>query len=475
VSFFAIFRSRRMLVLFLFGFSSGLPLYLTGQTLQAWMTSANVSLQDIAAMSLVGLAYTFKFSWAPLLDRYALPFLGRRRGWVLVTQLGLVVAIVSMGLVDPVTQPGLLAVLAVIVAALSASQDIVLDAYNADLLAPEERAAGAAIYVVGYRVAMLLVGTIGLALADYVPWSVIYSVTGALVLVGVAATLIAEEPAAPTRPARSIAQAVYLPFVELYRRFGYGALLVLLFVATYKFGDFFAQALIITFLKRGVGFDFQEIALFYKIIAFAAIFTGGLLAGSLVARFGLLRMLVLFGILQACTNLLYALLGVTGLNYPIFASAVLVDNLTGAMGTAAFVAFQMSVTSRGVSATQLALMTSLTSVGQRVFGPFADDVVNTFDPQGFHYLVHGHASLLEPLRPHLTRAVLDYDLARLAELGPLQKGFTQAFLHNPNTFVTSQDWPWFFSVTAAMAIPGLVLAIAVAKIGERQPEQRAVR
>ncbi len=458
-----------MLVLFLFGFSSGLPLLLTGQSLQAWLTSAKVSLADIAAMSLVGLAYTFKWTWAPLLDRYALPFLGRRRGWVLVTQIGLVISIIAMGFIDPVEQPALIAILAVTVAAFSASQDIVLDAYNADLLAPDERAAGAAIYVIGYRIAMMLVGTIGLALADYVPWSAIYAVSGSLMLVGVVATLIAEEPIAPSRPARTIVEAVYLPFVELFRRFGWGAVAILMFVATYKFGDFFAQALLIPFLKRGVGFNFTEIALFYKIIAFAAIFAGGLMAGSLVARFGLRRMLVAFGILQACTNLLYAVLGAVGLNYPLFATAVLVDNLTGAMGTAAFVAFQMSVTSRNVSATQLALMTSLTSLGQRVFGPFADDVVTTFDPHGFERLVATHTDIQAAMRSGVDLAVSTFDWARLPAFAKVTQTFETVAIPQGAATVSAQNWPLFFIVTAVMAIPGLILAVVVARIGERNP------
>ncbi len=483
VSVLAIFRSRRMLVLFLFGFSSGLPLYLTGQTLQAWLTSANVSLADIAAMSLVGLAYTFKFTWAPLLDRYSLPFLGRRRGWVLVTQIGLVISIIAMGLMDPVKHPGHLAVLAVIVATFSASQDIVLDAYNADLLGPDERAAGAAIYVIGYRVAMLLVGTLALSLGEWVPWSVIYGVTGALVLVGVAATLMAEEPAAPARPARTLFQAVYLPIVVLFRRYHWGALGILLFVALYKFGDFFAQSLLIPFLKRGAGFDFLEIALFYKIMAFAAIFAGGMMAGSLVARFGLRRMLLAFGILQACTNLLYCALAQAGHSYPLLGTAVLVDNLTGAMGTAAFVAFQMSVTSRAVSATQLALMTSLTSLGQRVFGPFADDVVTTFDPDGLLRLVGIHADIRTAVLSHAEAALAGFDLRQLANfdlsslltydwaplhaLATAAKSFQFALIPEGNAAVSNQDWPFFFIVTALMAIPGILLAVVVARIGER--------
>jgi len=453
----AIFRSRRMLVLFLFGFSSGLPLFLTGQLLQAWLAATNVSVSEIAAMSLVGLPYTFKFAWAPLLDRYTLPFLGRRRGWVLVAQIGLVISIVAMGFVDPTEQPVLLAVLGITVATFSASQDVVLDAYNADILPPDARAAGAAVYVVGYRVAMMLVGTVGLFVAEWVPWSVIYGVTGALVMVGIATTLIAEEPPTPNRPARTLLEASYLPIVELARRFGWGALVILLFVATYKFGDFFAQSLLITFLKRGAGFDYQEIALVNKLFAFVAIFAGGLAAGWLGTKFGLLRLLFLFGILQACTNLLYVWLATAGHSIPVLAVAVLFDNLTGAMGTAAFVAFQMSVTSRGVSATQLALMTSMTSLGQRVFGPFADNVVSSFDPHGFQRAVGIHVDIQSAIRPHLE--VLNGEWSK-----SLATGFEKLLIPQGNAVVSSQDWTFFFLVTALMAIPGLILAIVVARI-----------
>jgi MFS transporter, PAT family, beta-lactamase induction signal transducer AmpG len=467
VSFLAIFRSRRMLVLFLFGFSSGLPLYLTGQTLQAWLTSAGVPLAEIAAFSTVGLAYTLKFTWAPLLDRYALPFLGRRRGWVMVTQCALVAAIVTMGLVDPVEQPRLLFVLAVIVAALSASQDIVLDAYNADLLSPEERAAGGAIYIIGYRVAMLVTGTLALALADYIPWSIIYPVIASMLLIGVVGTLIAEEPRAPERPAATIVQAVYLPFVELFKRLGVGgAVGVLGFVALYKFGDSFAQTLLITFFKRGAGFQWLEIAAINKFVGFAGIFVGGLAAGSLVARFGLRNMLVGFGVMQAMTNLLYALLAATGPSYGLFGAAVLCDNLTGAMGTAAFVAFLMSVCSPAVSATQFALLTSLSSLGQRVFGPLADDVVTTFDGDGFLRLVGTHTDVAAMLRPHVEQTVLAFDWGRLPDVAALQTTLAQVLDPQGNSVFIQQNWSLFFVVTALMAIPGLILAAVVVRLGK---------
>jgi len=406
-----VFRSRRMAVLFVLGFSSGLPLYLTGSTLQAWLTSEQVSLERIAAFSLVGLAYTFKWAWAPLVDWHAWPFLGRRRGWVLVTQLGLVASIAAMGMVDPETQPFALAALAIAVAVFSASQDVVLDAYATDLLAPHERASGSSIYVIGYRVAMMLTGTIALIMADHVSWRLIYTTMAVLMGIGIVGTVFAEEP---PRPAKRITfdEAFYLPVVEFVRRYGSRTALVLGFVAVYKFGDFFAQALLLVFLKsgspvdlsqvppaelpaafakamsslvvrRGAGFRFTDIALVYKLLGFGGIFLGGFAAGSLAAKFGVRRMLIVFGVMQALTNLLYAWLAVTGKSYAIFGTAVLLDNLTGAMGTATFVAVQMSMCTPAVSATQYALLTSLTSVGQRVFGPLADNLVAAVGWSGF--------------------------------------------------------------------------------------------
>jgi len=395
---FAVFRSRRMVVLFVLGFSSGIPYYLTSQTLQAWMTSVGIDLGSISAFASVGLAYTLKFAWAPLLDRFHPPMLGRRRGWVLGCQLGLLVSIATMGMIDPAADPELMAAMAVIVAFLSASQDVVLDAYNADLLRPEERAAGSGVYVFGYRTAMVVSSTVALVLADHVPWRIVYLAMAALVLVGIAGTLAAEEPASQRAPT-TFAEALYRPFVAFVETLGLrGAALAIGFAAIYKFGDQFAQVLLMPFLQRELGYSLTRIAEVYQLLGLAGTALGGFGAGALVARFGLRRMLIGFGALQATTNLLYAWLAVSGASLPIFCTAVLTDNLANAMGTAAFVAYLMSVCTSSVSATQLALLTSLSSVGQRVFGPLA---------------------------------------------GPVEEYI---------------GWPGFFAVTTALAIPGLVVA-----------------
>jgi len=378
-----VFRSRRMAVLFALGFSSGLPLFLTGQTLQAWMTTAGVDIEKIAAFASVGLAYTFKFAWAPLLDRWSPPWLGRRRGWMITTQLALIAAIAAMGTIDPTETPGALAVIAVVVAFLSASQDVVLDAYNADLLAPEERAAGSGVYVMGYRVAMLISGSLALILADHLAWRIVYAIMAALMLVGVAATFAAEEPIAHERP-RSIAAAIVVPFKDFFVRLGWkGALGALAFAALYKFGDQFASVLQVTFYKRGLGFTLTEIGTLNKLLGFAGTVVGAAIGGALVARYGVWRMLLVFGLLQASTNLLYVWLAEVGPDRGVFATAVFIDNVANAAGTGAFVAYFMSLTSKSVSATQFALLTSLSSVGQRVFGPLAGDVQKHFGWSGF--------------------------------------------------------------------------------------------
>lgn len=385
MSWLAVFRSRRMAVLFVLGLSSGLPLLLTGQLLRAWLTSAAVSVEQIAAFSLVGLAYTFKFAWAPLLDRFRLPMLGRRRGWILVFQLAVSAAIAIMGTLDPVVAPAALAAAAVVVAVLSASQDIVIDAYKADLLAPEERAAGVAMYVIGYRVAMAITGILALSAIDVVPWPAIYGGVAGLVAACVVVTLIAEEPPAPAQPV-TFAEALYRPFVELQRTLGArGLALALAFVALYKFGDHFVQVLVITFLNdpRGAAFEWIEIATVYKLLGTAGMIVGGIGAGIAVPRLGIRRVLIVFGTLQASTNLLYIVLAHLPSNLFVLGAAVFCDYVAGAIGTAAFVSYLMSICSPAVSATQFALLTSLSSVGERVFGPFAADLLARYGWDGY--------------------------------------------------------------------------------------------
>jgi PAT family beta-lactamase induction signal transducer AmpG len=244
-------------------------------------------------------------------------------------------------------------------------------------------------YVLGYRVALVVTGTVAWILADHLPWRVIYAAMGGLMIIGVIATLFAEEPAEPANMPRTLTAALIEPIAEMFRRLGArGFILLIAFAALYRFGDYFAQALIVPFFRSAGGFSYSDIAVVNKAVGFAGMALGGLAAGTLVARFGLRKMLVGFGVLAAITNLLYMWLAITvehhlGHDMTVFCVAVFVDNVSTALGTAAFVSVLMSACSPAVSATQFALLTSLSSVGKNVFGPLASRVVEAIGWHGF--------------------------------------------------------------------------------------------
>lgn len=373
----AVFRSRKILVLLLLGFSSGLPLALTGGTLQAWLTVKGVDLATIGLFALVGQPYTYKFLWAPLMDRYSIPLLGRRRGWLVLTQLALLGAIAWMGTLSPNDSPWLLAGLALAVAFLSASQDIVFDAYRTDILGAEERGAGAAVSVFGYRIAMLVSGGLALILADgWLGWMGTYWLMAALMLVGVVTVWAAEEPAAPPRAPHTLGQAVREPLEEFFGRDGAWLLLVL--IVLYKLGDAFAGSLSTAFLLRGPEFSLTEVGLVNKWLGVGATILGALAGGALMARLRLYRALLLFGVLQAVTNLGYMALALAGKSYVLMIGAVAAENLCGGMGTAAFVALLMAMCDRRHSATQYALLSALAALGRVYVGPAAGEMAKIF-------------------------------------------------------------------------------------------------
>src|SRR5512134_1583262 len=251
-----VFRSRRIAVLLLLGFASGLPLALTSGTLQAWMAVEAVDITTIGLFTLVGMPYTWKFLWAPLMDRYVPPWLGRRRGWILATQLLLMAGIAAMGSLSPATAPWALAALALFVAFSSASQDIVFDAYRTDLLRERERGAGAAASVVGYRIAMLVSGALALMLAARLGWRETYWLMAGLMMVGVGAVFWGTEPDSEVKPPRTLREAVTEPWAEFFSRSG--ALWLLALIVLYKIGDAFAGSLTTAFLLRGPGFSLDD-------------------------------------------------------------------------------------------------------------------------------------------------------------------------------------------------------------------------
>lgn len=378
-----IFTQRNAALLLILGFASGLPLALTSGTLQAWMAVENVDIKTIGFFSLVGQAYVFKFLWSPLMDRYTPPFLGRRRGWLLVTQILLIVGIALMGFMQPSHDLTLLAALAVLVAFCSASQDIVFDAWKTDVLPPEERGSGAAISVLGYRLAMLVSGGLALWLADrFLGWQAIWWLMAAMMVPGVIATLMAKEPEDSIARPHSLEQAVIAPLKDFFNR--NNAWLILSLIVLYKLGDAFAASLTTIFLIRGVGFDAGDVGLVNKTLGLVATIVGALYGGLLMQRLSLFRALLLFGIFQAVSNLGYWVLSVTDKNIYSMALAVFVENLCGGMGTAAFVALLMTLCNKSFSATQFALLSALSAVGRVYVGPVAGWFVESWGWPAFY-------------------------------------------------------------------------------------------
>ena len=371
----AVFANRRVAWLLPLGFASGLPLALTTGTLQAWATVEGLDLKTIGLLTLVGSAYTLKFLWAPMMDRFVPPFLGRRRGWMLLTQLLLVGAIAAMGSLSPRDAIVALAAMAVVVAFFSASQDIAFDAYRTDVLGTTQRGAGAAVSVLGYRLAMLVSGGLALVLADsYIGWRATYWLMAGLMAIGIVATFMATDPDTSDPPPRTLDEAFVGPLKDFFSR--EGALLVLTLIILYKLGDAFAGSLSTAFLIRGVGFSVTEVGAINKILGLVATIVGALAGGALMTRLSLYSALMLFGILQAVTNLGFWVLAVTPKAYASMAVVVGLENLCGGMGTAAFVAFLMTLCRVRYSATQFALLSALAALGRTYLaGPLSPVMV----------------------------------------------------------------------------------------------------
>ena len=327
--------SPRMLVSFLMGFSCGVPLLLTLSVLQAWMKEEGVDLSVIGLFSLVGLPYTLKFLWSPILDRFSLPLFGRRRGWLLIFQVLLMVSVAGLGLSNPAANPWLLAGAAFLVTFFSASQDIVVDAYRREDLSDNELGLGSSIYVNGYRVGMLLAGSGGLILADHFSFQQVYLMMSASLLIGIATTLLCREPEVAEGTPKTFRDAVLQPFVEYFSRDG--AVLILLFILLYKIGDQMASTMTIPFYLD-IGFTKTQIGAVAKLFGFWATISGGLLGGIILLRLGILRSLLIFGILQAVSTAGFSLLALIGNSLPGLAAVIAIENLTGCMGTAAYVA-----------------------------------------------------------------------------------------------------------------------------------------
>jgi MFS transporter, PAT family, beta-lactamase induction signal transducer AmpG len=376
----AVYRQPRLVAILLMGFSSGLPLALTFGTLSYWLAEVGVSLTTIGLFGLVRSSYSLKFLWSPLIDRLPIPLLtarlGRRRSWALSIQLALAFAIFALGRTDPRLDPVATALAAVVVAFLSASQDIVIDAYRIELLRPEEQGAGAAATQWGYRIGMLASGAGALYAASFGGWHFAYALMAALMLVGMMTVWLTPEPdglpaelplaAGAFRHLKTwLVGAVVAPFRDMFERNGYRVAAIGLFIVLYKFGDALAGSMANP-LYVALGFSKVEVATISKVFGVAATMAGVAVGGVFVAWLGIFRALLVCGALQAASNLMYALLVWFGHNLTVLTISIGAENLTGGMASAAFVAYLSRLCSRDFTATQYALMSSLATVGLNV-------------------------------------------------------------------------------------------------------------
>lgn len=354
--------SRRMFTALIMGFACGLPLLLTKGVLQAWMTREHIDLSLIGLTNLLAVPYSVKFLWAPFFDRFTLSFLGRRRGWLLVAQIALMLAIAVMGLSNPRISPLIMIIAALLVTFFSASQDIVVDAYRREDLADEELGLGSALYVLGYRIGMLLSSGGGLIMADHMSFNTVYLIIAACMAPAVLTTLLTPEPGVAEKPG-TLREAVIDPLVEYFSR--REALWMLAFILMYKIGDIMASNITTPFYID-IGFSLTEIGTVTKLLGFWAIIAGASLGGVMMLRLGINRSLWVFGFLQAVSTAGFAVLAHIGYSIPALAAVIGFENLSAGMGTAAFMAFMASITNKKFTATQYALLTSFMAFGRDV-------------------------------------------------------------------------------------------------------------
>lgn len=353
---------RRLSALVLLGFASGLPLYLTGSTLKAWMTEEGLDLRTIGIFSLVTLPYSLKFLWAPVLDRYVPPLLGRRRGWLLVAQAALALLLAALAASDPRASLGRIALLAVAVAFASASQDIATDAWRAEALPPSYLGMGNAIHIGAYRLAMLVSGAGALILADRLGWRATYLAMSALMAASALGTLLAESTDVVARPPRTLRAALVEPLRDFFSRPGFGEILA--FCILYKIGDQLADSMTVPFLIRGMGFSLTVIGATTKTVGITFIIVGGLVGGALLLKLSLRRALWLFGFVQAGSILAFWALSRVGPSLGMLVGALALENLAFGMGGAAFAAFLMGQCDKRFTGTQYALLTSLMALSR---------------------------------------------------------------------------------------------------------------
>jgi len=378
---------KRLFIVFILGFSSGLPLAMLSSTLQAWYAASGMSLLLTGSLSLIGIPYAYRFLWGPVVDRYSLCSLGKRRSWILCMQLSLLIGFNFMAWLNPEQHPQLLACLALALACLSATQDIAIDAHRTEFLPLREHALGATVAVFGYRLALLLSGGVALIIAQHHGWMFTYRLMGGLLIVGMIAILCSDEPIHNKSPSYSVKESFIAPLKDLCLRPRFGVLV--LFILCFKLGEAFTtttSGIVMPFLIQGVGFSLETIGYVNKILGVSALLAGGLIAGIILFRCSLYNALWCFGILQALTNLLFLALAMVGHNVPLLSLAVFADNFAAGMGSTALVALFMRIVNKDFTGTQFSILVALSTIPRTFSGPIAASIQSWIGWTGLYQL-----------------------------------------------------------------------------------------
>lgn len=371
-----------MLVTFLLGFSSGLPLLLTGGTLKLWLAEAQVDITTIGYFGWVGMAYSLKFIWAPLMDRFALFGMGRRRSWMLLSQFAILVGLLIVGALDPAVSLTTMAAVCVWIAFFSATQDIAFDAFRREYLEDHELGLGSSMNMYGYRIGMLVSGGAAVGMADFMSWAHVYWLMALLMLVGIGTTFYTKEATTDDHKLKTLKESVVEPFKEFLQR--NGSVLILLFVFFFKLGDALSGSMLNPFYKE-MGYQKVDIGLIAKTFGLASSMLGLFIGGITIYKIGILRSLWIFGILQALSTASFALITYTGPVNWALAFAVIFEDVTAGMGSSAFIAYLASITNRNYTATQFAVLSSIATLGRNFFSGFSGIMVKEFGWEWFFY------------------------------------------------------------------------------------------
>lgn len=375
-SFLGIFQSRKMLVMFLLGYSSGLPLMLTASSMMLWYHDNGIAIKDIGLLSLVAFPYTIKYLWSPLIDRFTIKGFSRRKGWIFAMQVALFSCVFALSFFSPATAPLTIAFIAFLICFFSATQDIAINAYQTEVLQEDERALGSAVSILGYRIGMLVTGALLLILVQYFSnqWRVGILWMLPFFAIAFLGTLLAQKEAVIQNPPRTVYEAVILPFQEFFTRKTIRVTAVILVVIIfYKFGDALAFSLNTVFFSA-LGFDKTTIAVSFKSNALIFTIIGVVVGGMMAKGFGIFRTFLAFSFLMACANLMYLWLALVGKSYTLMVASVAIEYFVGAMGTALLVAMIMSLVNKRFSATQFAVLSSIDSLGRVFVGPLAGNI-----------------------------------------------------------------------------------------------------